>query len=226
MRKPLNLWQDLATSLHVNQFADSVYRDLEGRYTSGGRRYHSIGHVIECVEHLHAVSGPTTQPYGLVPLSPADSPLIELALWFHDAVYDAEAHDNEARSADLAEARCRQMGLGDGAAAAVAGLVRCTAHLAPTAASRGNPSAGASLIRDIDLAILGASPAAYRSYEEGVRFEYAHLSRQEFRVGRRDVCVRLLSRESIYDTQYFRGIFDARARANLRYSLRRLSDDR
>jgi hypothetical protein len=55
------------------------------------RHYHTLQHLAECLTMFDTLRAHAGQP--------AD---IELALWFHDAIYDVQGHDNEARSAHWA----------------------------------------------------------------------------------------------------------------------------
>ena len=105
---------------------------------------------------------------GLAELGPAvaDPAAAELAIWYHDAIYEPAASDNEARSADLL--RADMTGLAAPALLEWAEtLVRLTAtHDLPD----GMPSvlaADAALFLDLDMAVLGASPAEYDANERG-----------------------------------------------------------
>jgi predicted metal-dependent HD superfamily phosphohydrolase len=51
---------------------------------------------------------------------------------------------------------------------------------------------------DADLAILGASEAAYRAYAENNRQEYAWVQEPAYRMGRRQVLERFLARPRIF----------------------------
>ena len=61
------------------------------RYAEPQRWYHTLRHLDECFDRLERVRSTVERPGEL-----------DLALWYHDAVYDPLANDNEARSADLA----------------------------------------------------------------------------------------------------------------------------
>ncbi|KKL22586.1 hypothetical protein LCGC14_2433980, partial [marine sediment metagenome] len=66
-----------------------MFVDLDRRYGDPARHYHGWPHIMACLEELD-----------LEPLS-RDPRTLELAFWYHDAVYDSRAADNEQRSADL-----------------------------------------------------------------------------------------------------------------------------
>ena len=66
---------------------------LRVRYAEPHRAYHTQAHVDAMLAGL--------QELGEMIVHPA---AVELAIWYHDAVYDPAAADNEARSADLLRA--------------------------------------------------------------------------------------------------------------------------
>ena len=55
------------------------------------RAYHTLRHIEACLAWMRDA-----------PLEDDDRIAAEFAIWFHDAVYDTRASDNEERSADLA----------------------------------------------------------------------------------------------------------------------------
>jgi len=68
---------------------------------------------------------------------------------------------------------------------------------------------------DIDLTILGASPARYDAYAEQVRKEYSHVPEPAYRMGRSAVLQSLLDEPMLYHTAFFRERMDAAARDNM-----------
>jgi predicted metal-dependent HD superfamily phosphohydrolase len=80
------------------------------------------------------------------------------------------------------------------------------------------------LIADIDLAILGANRARFGRYETDIRKEFAAVPESEYRAGRREVLQAFLDRPRLYQTDYFYGLLEARARENIRVSLVKLGE--
>jgi predicted metal-dependent HD superfamily phosphohydrolase len=175
-------------------------------YAEPGRFYHTLDHVLSCLEELDRAGG-------------GRGAAAEAALWFHDAVYDPRAADNEARSAELVREAVRRMGAAPGLGEGAAVLVMATAH-----GAGGAPAAGdAALVRDIDLAVLGRPPARYEEYRRAVRREYSFLGDGEWRDGRSAVLRRFLSEPRIYVTEALGSRLEVPARVNLRAELEALS---
>lgn len=186
----------------------AAYDDLVARYAEPHRAYHTMQHLTECFAQWEEVRGAAERPGE-----------VELALWYHDAVYDPRREDNEARSAELARAAIMAAGLANASAIAdrVAALILATRHDAPPA-----PGDEALLV-DVDLAILAAAPARFDEYEAQVRAEYAWVPEPLFRWKRRRVLQALLDRPRLYTSPQCEAL-EPVARANLTRSLSRLGD--
>lgn len=173
------------------------------RYAEPHRRYHSQQHLHECLAHL----GPA--------LHLAEHPgEVEIALWFHDAIYELKAQDNEAQSAQWAALELAAAGLSPEVCERVVALVMATRHAALP------PSGDAQLLMDVDLAILGATPQRFAEYEQQIREEYAWVPGWIFRRKRRAVLKQFLEREPLYATAHFRERLEAAARRNLAQATR------
>lgn len=182
--------------------AAGLFDELLQAYRQQQRHYHTLQHLGECLQ-LHTESAHLAQ-------HPAD---IGLALWFHDAVYDVHATDNEARSADWAAAALHTAGASTATQQHVHALIMATEHTAA-------PMAGdAALLADIDLAILGAAPARFAEYERQIRQEYAWVPEDVFTEKRQAVLHSFNARPRIYSTDLFYDRLEAPARANLKQAL-------
>jgi len=142
---------------------------------------------------------------------------VELAIWFHDAVYDTRRSDNEQRSAEWAEAIIQQSGLSREIAKRVTSSVLATRHQEEVTDN------DAQLLVDVDLSILGREPAVFSRYEENIRKEYAWVPEEVFRRERVKILRGFSDRQHIYYHREYREKFEARARANLEQAIARLS---
>ncbi len=101
----------------------------------------------------------------------------------------------------------------------MAALVDATAgHLIDDVAAA-DQSTDTAMLLDADLAILGADPAAYQAYANGVRAEYAHVDDDQWRAGRSAVLQRFFDRPRLFITEYMHSTYDHRARANIEAEL-------
>lgn len=176
--------------------------EVLAHYSQPQRHYHTRQHLGECLdlfeEHLALAQ---------------DSAAVELALWFHDAIYEVPGSRNEERSADWGHDALTRAGARPGLPEDVHRLVLCTRHDAVPA----RPDE--CLLVDIDLAILGAGPERFAEYERQIRAEYAFVPGWLFKRKRAAILRGFLERPTIYGTDAFRNRFEASARRNLRAAL-------
>jgi len=190
-------WSDAWRALGASA-DDALLAELLARYAEGQRAYHTLQHLGECLVHLARERDGAERPAE-----------VALALWFHDAIYDVHRHDNEARSADWARQAALRAGLAPEVAERLHALVMATRHdVQPVGAD-------ARLLVDIDLAILGATPARFAEYERQIRIEYAHVPPAVFEPRRRQILGGFLARDPLYLTAPMRTRLEAAARANL-----------
>lgn len=185
--------------------AGPVFDLLAAAYSAPDRYYHNLDHLVEMFRTAGRLATITDDP----------APL-HLAIWFHDAVYDPRAKDNEYRSADLAEILLAPVGVPQSALDRVKQLVMATAHLAY---NRPPGDRETAVLLDADLAILGADEERYRNYAVAVRNEYAWVPDPEYRAGRAKVLEHFLSRPRIFWTETMFAEGEQTARANLRAEL-------
>lgn len=183
-----------------------LHADLRKRYSEPHRAYHTLHHISECLELLQQVQGLAES-----------SASIELAIWFHDAIYDPRKSDNELRSAEWAKRELKRAGAPAALQDRIVSMIMVTCHDAEP------QTPDEELLSDIDLSILGAGMKRFDDYERQVRQEYQHVPKQQFRAGRRKILSGFLEREQIYFTEWFRTRREAPARANLQRSLTRLA---
>ncbi len=190
-------WDRAWANLSLPSAAGQFDRLLKA-YDEPHRSYHTRQHLEECIGHFSRVVDLAHHPGE-----------VEIALWFHDAVYDLQGADNERRSAEWALEALSQAGAGDAVKARVHALIMATLHDAvPTEADQ-------QLLVDIDLAILGATPARFKAYDRQVAIEYSWVPRDLYEVKRREVLNGFLARPHIYSTEHFRTELEAQARINL-----------
>ncbi|MGI4731087.1 MAG: HD domain-containing protein [Janthinobacterium lividum] len=171
------------------------------------RAYHGWSHIEALLALSHEVRGELHDPLA-----------VRAAILLHDAVYDAHADDNEARSAALAAELLGGL-LPPATLARTVRLIEATAAHAIPPGLDADEAADTARFLDMDLSILGAPEATFDCYEAGVRAEYAHVAEPAFRAGRMAILERFLARDPLFLSAWGRRRFEAAARANLRRSL-------
>ncbi|MFP3507149.1 hypothetical protein [Burkholderia sp. SIMBA_062] len=168
-------------------------------YAEPARHYHTLLHVRRCLRHLDLARGAIPEPDA-----------VELALWFHDVIFVPGAQDNEQRSADWfrrqADGRIR-------ACDPVCAMILATTH----AGVATEPDT--RFVRDIDLAVLGASRSRFREDGRRLRAERPDLDDRAYDRLERAILRGLLERPRIYLTDFFYTRCEARARGNLSWRL-------
>lgn len=193
-------WMDLCHRLGLD--GGNEWETFDRHYVQSQRGYHNLSHIADCLRQLDAYPGEIQDPVAL-----------EIAIWFHDLIYDPRASDNEVRSADEAE---RFLG-GSALGSKVRELILATCH-------RGTiPCGDEELIADIDLSILGSEPSVYRKYAAAIRSEYAFVAEPDYVTGRYKVLSAFLKRPRIFSTAHFRATLESIALRNLESELRSLA---
>lgn len=198
-------WQEMWKGLGVSVPNESLFQALIACYSEPHRRYHTTQHLDECFAKLREIRVAATHPEE-----------IELALWFHDAIYDVRRQDNEEKSAEWARSTVLRAGLPALIAERVHAMVMATRHDAVPMAS------DERILVDVDLSILGADTWRFTEYECQIREEYSWVPDILFRPKRRRVLKEFLERPRIFSTEQFFNAYEAKARANLRRSIDQL----
>jgi predicted metal-dependent HD superfamily phosphohydrolase len=182
--------------------ADLTFEMIHTLYTHPPRAYHNLDHIAQCLAVFDGVR-----------MLAEDKDAVEFALWLHDSVFFPERPDNEARSADAAGTVAGLLGCRAEFADRVRTLIHATRHSEP-------PEPGdTALVADIDLSILAADDAAYDAYSRAIHDEFSFAGEQMFRDGRRAFLRRMLDRDRIFATRYFRKEMEGRARGNMEREL-------
>ena len=163
-------WTRCWNSLNASGDGSALMQRLASAYEEPHRKYHTIQHLSEC---LFLVENNLDLA--------VESAEVEIALWFHDAIYNVKASDNEARSADWAEASLREAGVGQER------IDRIRQHILATRHAALPEGQDQMLLVDIDLSILGAPRPRFEEYETQVRAEYGWVPGFLFRRKRRDI---------------------------------------
>ncbi|MCO1339313.1 hypothetical protein BJH93_10475 [Kocuria polaris] len=186
-----------------------VGADLLARWSEPHRNYHGRGHllaVLAAVDRLVAEG----ESAGTLPRA------VRLAAWFHDAVYQGVAGEDERASAELVRHLLPGV-VGDAELEEIRRLVLVTEHHRPSP-----DDASGRLLCDADLEVLARPWPQYLRYVDEVRRDYARVSDADFAHGRARVLRSLLELDPLYGTATGRRLWEASARSNLARELESL----
>jgi predicted metal-dependent HD superfamily phosphohydrolase len=184
---------------------EALMHRLIAAYNEPHRKYHTEQHLRECL-----IVFDENRDFSEHPVE------VEIALWFHDAIYNLRAHDNEERSADWAVRELNRQSVHPDRIKRIKELILVTKHSAlPVGPDQ-------ELLVDIDLSILGANSDRFEEYERQVREEYRFVPRFLFKKKRREILSEFLNRNPIYATSELRLKFENQARSNMTKSIRAL----
>ncbi|WP_394748684.1 HD domain-containing protein [Spongiimicrobium salis] len=201
----LNRWLAL---MDVFGFSEnqSVFKELLALYSEKHRAYHNTTHINDCLQQLDAITS-------FLPFKKE----MELALWFHDCIYNPYGKDNELKSAEKA----KQFLLSQQAKPET---IRCIWDMIMTTLHNGIPKNDAeALLVDIDLSILGSESAVYESYTAKIREEYKSVPGFLYRKKRKEILHLFLKKKRIYHTAIYYEGMEVRARNNISAEIMLLS---
>jgi len=178
--------------------AAEVWAEIEHAYAEGHRHYHTLAHIAAMLSGFEAHRIAFEDPNGA-----------ELAILYHDLVYDPCRADNE----HLSSLRLSERLSGDFENAR---LARACRHIGATCHHALTGDLDTNLILDLDMAILGAPWPEYLAYAKGVFAEYVPVfGAAAYRKGRVErFLTPTLAKPAIFLTKAFADL-EAAARQNL-----------
>lgn len=184
-----------------------VWQRLLAGYEEDGRFYHNLAHIRQTLRIAHDLREEA-----------AHFTAVQLALWFHDIVYDPTQQDNEEKSAMAAAQSLFELNLAEVLIGEVVRLILLTkTHVVMEQDSNGR------VVIDADLSGLGVPIEKYTAYSQAIRQEYAFVADEAYRNGRIQILQHFLQRPTIYYTEPMRLIFEAQARQNITNELATLT---
>lgn len=197
-------WDRLAQSRGWSSETASAEADrIVSAYSAPDRHYHGCRHIATLLRDLEGSPRRALDPVAL-----------QLAIIYHDLVYDSRRGDNEERSAEEAREAIAALDGSAELAERVAELVMATKLHAPA-----DPD-GVILV-DLDLAILASPADQYDEYRTEIRAEYAWVPEEIYGERRSAAMKRFLERPAIFSAAA--ADLEAPARTNIQRELDELS---
>lgn len=196
----INLWQR-HTLVDSHEATLKVFNQLVEMYTTSWRSYHNISHIQSCLNYFDACQAQAEFP---------DS--VELAIWFHDCVYEVNAADNEARSRDWFVEQSEGF--------LVARLVATVSELIMDTVHNDVPdNRDGKLLSDIDLTSFGLPWDEYMLDSDEVDDESARFNDADPKTAKPAFLMTLMNRKPLYYSAYYLQHFEQMAQQNIRKHL-------
>jgi predicted metal-dependent HD superfamily phosphohydrolase len=192
-----SLWQRCLKEGATDTSA-AIHQRLVNAYNEPQRHYHTLAHIGHCLSIFDQCKSLVSNPDAL-----------EIAVWFHDVIFEPGKPDNEALSAELYQAVSAQAH--DIEFRELVGrLIMATLH---DGCSLDDSDAGYMV--DIDLSSFGLPWKDFLRDSQNLRKESAHLSDAEYYRKQGDFQTCLLARPRFYLTDFFCQRYERQARDNL-----------
>ena len=191
-------WFQFSDQLELSfQKSEKIYQILLTAYTEPQRHYHTVQHIVECIALFQQVKSDIRKPE-----------LVEMAIWFHDVIYDPRAKNNEFKSAEMMKDVC--FGIFD-----LNEIETIYEWILATQKHEATHDNDLCYLLDIDLSILSASKNRFLEYEIQIRNEYAFVEHKMYKQKRVEVLQYFYMMDSIYKTSFFREMSEVKAKDNL-----------
>ena len=177
--------------------ATAAYSRLSELYGEPQRHYHTLNHIRHCLREFDRAAALM-----------ADPNMVEMALWFHDAIYQPGARDNERRSADLFR-QWTDRRLNPAFQQRVDDLIMATTHREPPWQD------DAGFVVDIDLSSFGLPWEACERDGRLIRAEFTGVADDQYYSGHLRFLQALQNRPTFFNTEFFQQRYESVARENL-----------
>jgi len=192
-----SLWQRCLNEGAADASA-AIHQRMVNAYNEPQRHYHTLVHIDHCLSIFDQCKSLATNPDAL-----------EIAVWFHDVIFEPGKPDNEARSAELYQALSAQAHNTE-FRELVGRLIMATLH-----DGRSLDDSDAGYMVDIDLSSFGLPWEDFWRDSQHLRKESADLSDAEYYRRQGDFQTCLLAKPRFYLTDYFCQRYEQQARDNL-----------
>jgi len=200
-------WLDLMASFEVDpEDARPPFANLVACYTGKKRFYHNLNHVeyvLDMVESLQELAN--------------DLPALQLAVWFHDVVYDARVKDNEVKSAEYARRVMAQLVI------PAETINKASDMILATITHKAVKDIDTQILLDSDLSSLGADADTFWTQTNAIRQESGWIEEEVYTKSRAEFLTGFLERERIFHIDKLFRAREAQARRNIQSVLDRLN---
>ncbi|MGN7706358.1 HD domain-containing protein [Chryseobacterium sp. 22543] len=194
-----NYFETLCSPFTENkQLINSLWNELETRYSEKGRYYHNLFHLENMFHELEAVK-----------VNISDFKAIAFSVFYHDIIYDATSKSNEEKSAAKVEKRLAELHINNDK------ITIISEQILATKSHQKSDHEDTNYLLDADLSVLGKDFTTYLEYTQNIRKEYSIYPDFLYKPGRKKVLRHFLELESIFKTEYFKEKYEMQAKENI-----------
>ncbi|MCH9740232.1 MAG: hypothetical protein K0U38_05270 [Epsilonproteobacteria bacterium] len=181
-----------------NKLIESLWREVESKYSEPHRHYHTLAHLTS----LYSV---------LLPLKREiqNWDIILFTLFYHDIIYNVFSKENEEKSAMFAQTQLLKLDIEERHIKKVITMILATKH------HKKSYDNDTQIFLDADLSILGSENKNYYIYTQEIRKEYAHYDNEVYKKNRIQLIQSFLERDRIYLHPLFYEQYEEQAKVNL-----------
>jgi len=190
---------------YLNSATDCIFLDVLEKYSKQHRFYHTPNHILNCLIEFKSIKQLAKNPNEL-----------ELAIWFHDIIYDPKRHNNEEKSQKYAFDCLKKIKLPEKTIKKVSDLILITKHKTPPKTN------DEKLIVDIDLSIFGQSKQVFDLYEKNIRKEYLWVPINIYKEKRIEILQSFFNKNPLYHIKEIHNKYEEIAKINLQRSINKL----
>ena len=170
-------------------------------YQEPQRAYHQVQHIVECLALFENVQSQIEDGFAL-----------QLAIFFHDVVYQPRSSSNEQDSVLWMRQQLTD-------ALPKAQLDKIATWILATQQHLVASEPDLAYLLDIDLAILGSSPQRFAEYQQQIQQEYMWVDELMYQEKRHAVLRQFYLTQPLYQTRYFQQHYEQQAKNNLLQAL-------
>lgn len=200
-------WAQLCHNIGMDDVdIDRIWVVIRNRYSESHRYYHTLEHIEDMLK----------QRLG-APLD--DVVTVDLAIIYHDIVYDPTSKTNEEDSAQLFRGCFDWVSLVNVDIEMVCKYIELTKAHDVSAADDND----LKMFIDIDMSILGRDREGYTVYARKIRQEYIHIPDAAYCQGRAAFLRSVISSDKrIFASEMYWGMFEEKARENMNWECSQL----
>ena len=181
------------------------WNEIAQKYSFSKRFYHNLNHINELISLSISYKSDIY-----------DLEVVQLAIFYHDIIYNAIKKDNELKSAIYCKKQLEKTSFPKEK------IEKCYKYILSTKNHESDNEKDLNYLLDFDLSILSSQSVDYDTYLKQIRKEYSVFPDIIYKAGRKKVLKYFLKQKKIYKTDDFFNNFEKIARANLNKELLKL----